>query len=585
MSEHVTQADAVALFLQHARRIHRKFTPRFEELTAVVKICHLVEGMPLALELAAAWVVDRPCTVIVGELEAGLDLLHTTVHNAPARQRSVRATFEHSWTLLPDSERRQFARLSVFRGGFTAEAAGAVAGASPQSLSGLAARSLVRKLSDGRYELHELLRQFAEEKLAALGVPGDAQGPAALHAAYYARFLAEREEALKGAEQERALRDITVEIANVRRAWEWAGIAVKQDTTSGVALEIYRHALENLFVFYTLRSWYQEGAAAYAQAVSAVGDRDPLLLGELLARQARCSEFTAPTEEATALYLRSLGIFEDLGAEREMALPLYGLGYMAHIRGEYETARRHLTASAERYETAGDRWGLANALSSLCLSVRRQGAFEEARQFGLQSLAIRHNLGDRRGIASSQNNIGLVLCAQGDYAAAEVALRESLDICREMGHTVGAANALTSLTHVGLGAGDVEKAIRYQERSARTLPRGRRSLGGGSVAEQSRPAFPGARRCDNGAAAAARGGHPIPASRHQGRPDQCPEQSGMGGRDAGEPIRSPPNTSTKRSHFPLTSAMFRSDWRSSSARYRCWHNSATSDNNGGPTIF
>ncbi len=464
MGEDVTHADAITLFLQHARRVHRKFSPGQDELAAIVEICRLVEGMPLALELAAAWVSEQPCAVIARELEVGLDLLRATVRNVPERQRSARATFEHSWAMLPDAERRFLARLSVFRAGFTAEAAREVAEVSPESLSDLVTRSLVRKLPTGRYRLHELLRQFAEEKLGASDGKGadDPQGPAARHAAYYAGFLADREPALKGTGQEDALSSITVEIANARRAWEWAITALEQTTAPEVALDVCQRATEGLFVFYALRSWYHEGAAAYARAASAVGDRAPLLLGKLLTRQARCLEFTAPAEEATALYRRSLEIFTDLGAEHEMALPLYGLGYMAHIRGEYESARRYLTASAERCEAVGDRWGLANALSSLCLSVRRQGAFEEARRFGLESLAIRRDLGDRRGIASSQNNVGLVLCAQGEYTAAEVALRESLDICREIGHTVGAANALTSLSMVGLGDGDVEKARSYQ---------------------------------------------------------------------------------------------------------------------------
>jgi predicted ATPase len=454
-----TTPEAAQLFVHSVQRTYRKFVPTAADWTAVADICRLVEGMPLALELAAAWVPDRSCADVARALATDLDLLTSSLRNAPERQRSIRATFEYSWALLPEAERLFFARLTLFRGGFAGQAAAQVAGADPAVLARLAAKSLVRQVGNGRYQLHELLRQYAASKLAAL--TGEAETAAARHAAYYLTFLAEQENALKGTGQEEALTAIDQEIANVRQAWDWAVAAL----AVGQSADLLHRALESLFLFYALRSWYQEGAAAFAGAVTAVTAIHPnqaLLRGELLARQARCLEFTAPPEEAITLYQESLACFRAIGAAQEMALPLYGLGYMAHLQGDYEAARDYFTDSLAQYQAADDRWGMANVLSSLCLALRRQGAFAEAGQAGRDSLTIRRAIGDRRGIASSQNNLGLIYCALGDYPTAEEALQESLAICREIGHTVGTANAITGLCHVAVNAGAYAHAAQFQ---------------------------------------------------------------------------------------------------------------------------
>jgi DNA-binding SARP family transcriptional activator/predicted ATPase len=460
LSDESERYDAPLLFAQSARRAARHFSLTSTDLAAVLRICRLVEGMPLALEMAAAWTSTRACDEIARALESSLDLLASTLRNVPERQRSVRATFEHSWTLLPDRERLVFARLSVFRGSFKADAALQIVDAHAADLDALVARSLVRYLPGDRYQVHELLRQFAAEKLAAQS--DEVTAVSAQHANYYAAFLAAREIDLKSAAQDAALRAIDEEIANVRRAWEWAIGAV--ETKGTTALNVLRQSQEALLVFLWLRSWFHEGAALFERAAVAVEHRggDDLLVGQLLARQARCMEFTAPAVEATALYQRSLAIFQTQQAEQDSALPLYGLGYMEHLQGQFAVARQNYETSLTLYQAAGDRWGAANVLSNLCLSLRRQGEFEAARRCGLESLELRRAIGDRRGIASSQNNLALTYIALAEYAAAETALQESLSICRAIGHTIGEANALTSLCQVAYFANDLAAASRHQ---------------------------------------------------------------------------------------------------------------------------
>jgi tetratricopeptide (TPR) repeat protein len=364
---------------------------------------------------------------------------------------------------LPDRERLIFARLSVFRGGFSEAAARHVAAADPSDLEALVMRSLLRapQSTGERYQLHELLRQFAAEKLATQ--PAEFAAVSAQHAAYYAAVLADLEMALKGAAQDAALHAIEEEIANVRSAWDWACGAV--EVNYPVASQVLRRSQETLLLFLWLRSWYPEGTALFKRAASAVeqiAGADDVLVGELLARQARFMEFTSPATETAALYRRSLSIFQARQATRQSALPFFGLGYMAHMQGRYAEARQGYETSLALYREAGDEWGAANVLNNLCLSLRRQGAYEEAMHCGQESLDIRRTIGDRRGIASSQNNLALVYTALGDQAAAEPALREAIAICREIGHPIGEANALTTLCQLAYYANDRAAAIRHQ---------------------------------------------------------------------------------------------------------------------------
>ena len=450
--------DAIDLFTRSAARALPDFTPDEQ----VVRLCQLVQGLPLAVELAAALVRELDCGALADQIARGLDVLATTQRDVPERQRSLRATFEQSWALLSDRERLRFAQLAVFHGGFTPEAAQQVAGVAAATLFKLADHSLVQRLPDGRLQLHELVRQFAAEKLQ------DSPELEALtrqrHAAYFAALLDRQVADLKSAGQDRALRLIEDHFANVRVMWEWAIRAV--EVGNGAAAQVLQQSREGLLLFVWLRSWFHEGAVLFeraAQAVEHAADRHDLLLGELLVAQARCSEFTTSSAEKTiGLYQRGLEIFRACQVDHDEALSLLGLGYMAHTRGEFQEASRYFEASLKLYRQSGDRWGTANVLSNLCLSLRRQGAFNEAQQCGLESLSIRRVIGDRRGIASSQNNLGLVYCALGDYASADAALREALAICDEIGHTVGTANALTTLCQAAYLADDNAAAMRWQ---------------------------------------------------------------------------------------------------------------------------
>lgn len=205
--------DAPQLFLQRARQVDPTYAPTGLDLQAIILICELVEGLPLAIEFAASWVGTRRLLEIAQGIESGLDVLVAFWRDLPARHRSIRASFEHSWRLLSDAERRVFRRLAVFRGGFTCEAAEAVAGADLTLLTALTDRSLVRRPRSGRYEMHELLRLFAAEKLAQ--APAEAEETRARHARYYLAAAGPPDGAQQAAEP-------PAERGNVQAARAWA---------------------------------------------------------------------------------------------------------------------------------------------------------------------------------------------------------------------------------------------------------------------------------------------------------------------------------------------------------------------------
>lgn len=224
--------SATQLFLQRAQQACPALEPSALDYQAINFICELVEGLPLAIELAAAWAKAMRCLDIAQTVESGLDVFTAFQSDLPARHRSIRAAFERSWRLLSVVECQAFCRLAVFRGGFTRESAEAVAGADLPILTALADKSLLRRGQSGRYEMHELLRQFAAERLAE--TPAEADEVRARHARHYlGEFLAHGERGVPGGERSAEVVGLREESGNVQAAWAWA-------TEHGLADEVGR---------------------------------------------------------------------------------------------------------------------------------------------------------------------------------------------------------------------------------------------------------------------------------------------------------------------------------------------------------
>lgn len=435
----ITEYDATQLFLNSAHNTASNFALNSENALAVARICRLVNGLPLAIELAAAWVRQLNCYEIADEIERNLSFLATTQKNVPARHQSLQAAFEHSWALLIDDERRAFAQLAVFRGGCEREAALAVTHSQLPVLAALCDKSLLQRDGVGRYSMHELLRQFAEGKLR-----GDSSAFTATqlrHCEYYLGFVGAREDAQNEARQNEARREIATEIDNLRAAWGWA---VAQSRTA-----LLEPAIEGLRLFLEHTGWYTEAVTLFGVAAEAeralTGDTSPIY-GRLLLRQAWFYHRLDNFEAARPLLQHSLTIFQDLQPvmAAEAALCWQCLANMARAVGDFAESIEHARQSLALYRVAGKPHTIAASLNSLAVAHAERGEFEEAQRLHAEGLVLRRQLGDRRGVATTLVNLGFAALGQGQYAEVKPLVQEALAIFREIGYPMGEAVALNN---------------------------------------------------------------------------------------------------------------------------------------------
>jgi len=249
--------SSVALFLQSARRVQAGFALRAADRHWVLKICQMMEGMPLGIELSAAWVGLLPCKAIASEIERNIDFLTVSMRDLPERQRSLRATIDYSWNLLSNEEKKLLSRLSVFHGPFRRVAAEEICGANLEALSSLRNKMLLYWMDEDLYHLHEIVRQYAERQLAE--DTGEQERVKDRHASYYVHYLAEREKAIQSSRQLEALDEIAQMIDNLRQGWRWMLVNGRFDylQSDPFNTRIFHSSSFSLSLFYEmhLRSW------------------------------------------------------------------------------------------------------------------------------------------------------------------------------------------------------------------------------------------------------------------------------------------------------------------------------------------
>ncbi len=506
-AEDVEAYSAVQLFAHNARKAVVGFTLGEAERPFVIRICHLVEGLPLGLELASAWVKTLSCREIAEEIERSLDFLTTPLRDVPERHQSLRAVFEHSWSLLTVQEQNAFRRLSVMSGGFGREAALAIAGATLPMLAALVDKSLLYRNAAGRYEMHQVLRQYAAEKLDA--TPENKTQTLARHSAFYADFMRARERSLRRHGQKQALEQITAEIENIRAGFRWA---VAQGDAAGV--DAY---LDALFEFYEIHSRFQEAEEVFGQALAALQPKAEVdvewavVVSKLLARHGwfcfRLGRVALGSDRVRqslvslrrlaagshqeverarrelarvnliALAWLAFGVVMDAAEAESVAqeslaycraqndtwgiaqLSLY-FGWQAQARGDFGEARRLFLESLAMYRAIGDDSGAVFALNTLGELLHHIGEYVEARQCYQDGLALARELGDRWAISLSLDYSGFVARRMGDYAEARRQHEESLAISREIGDQLGVAGSLDNLGIVAYETGNYLEAQR-----------------------------------------------------------------------------------------------------------------------------
>lgn len=487
------ESDAHRLFVSAARRqdVHFRLDP--DTTQCVERLCGLLAGIPLAIELAAAWTRVLTCDEILAEVQQDLDILTTESAATPERHRSLRATFDASWRLLSDRERVGLTRLAVFLAPFDRDAAAAVAETDLPLLRQLVDKSFLTR-SQGRFLMLNVVRQYALKQLET--DPADERITRQRYLDWFVGVLHSLEQPLMRSEPV-AVTSIAQSIAEIRAAWAFAC-----ETRDVHAL---MRGMNGLFHFYEARGWSREAVDAFGRAAAALDDpalgRDALTLsargrldvrrGALLDRLGQLAEAqwllrrglrqaeqledageiafaldrlgvncwaAGEYDEAAVCHDRARDLFDHLADSHGVGWSLAHRGNVALARSEHDAAGRYYTDALEILRAEDDRNGMCVTLNNLGYIAIRRKQYDEARRNMGEALSLQAVLGNHRSAAYLLNNLGFAAREAGDFGEAARHLEEGLAISERLGYQGMAAASLTGLAELHVRTGELDRA-------------------------------------------------------------------------------------------------------------------------------
>lgn len=488
----ITHYPSVQLFVSRAKQVRPTFSLR-DERAAVIRICQLLEGLPLALELAATWVKVLRCSEIMAEIQQNITFLRSQMRHPPAHHQSMEAVFTQTWERLSAEEQQAFKRLSVFRGGFTREAALEVADTPLDLLTALMDKCLIRRDERGRFHIHELLRQYADNQLSEV----EAQAVQQVHCQYFASFLARRKRDINGSNQLKTSHEIERELDNIRAAWAYA-------VDNHLADEL-QQAAATYFYFCQIQSRFLESATACEQAAQVYEKEEktnPLAQvlvywGWMLIRLGRFTKADDVLQRSQTLFaeterrpvygmgshpLAALSILRVLQGKYTEAITLgeqlkkesvarqdlhnqafacYGLTSAYRHRGNYDQAQRNARQAVKCCEDTGHRWFMAYCLIEWGNVAQATQDYMEAKTHYKASLRIRETFNDPEGIAVLSSHLAEIALLQHDYDKAQHLYERSLSLYRGFADKGGMANVHHGLGRVALSLGKPQQALEY----------------------------------------------------------------------------------------------------------------------------
>ncbi|MDP9285976.1 MAG: hypothetical protein M3P41_13635 [Actinomycetota bacterium] len=447
----LAETSAVELFRQRAQAIAPAFDADFERLT---ELCRRLERIPLAIELAAARVKILSTDELLSRLERRLPLLTGGARDAPERQRTLRATIEWSYELLPEDERLLFGRLAVFAGGWTLHAAEAVCDAHLDVLQSLVDKSLARSEED-RFRMLETIREYALERLED---SNKADQLRRRHAAHFLALAERAEPELTGSDQPIWLERLAADYENLRDALEWYA------TSPGSASDGLQLA-GALVLFWFIRGFYRDGLYWLERMLEASeGERTAARAGALWGA-GLLHTLVGSEERAEPLLEQSLDLARGLGDKSRAARSLTVLGLLAFFRNDMRRACNLFEESAELAREADDGWCLADALGTLSSIYPLCGEVDVAETVGAEGLAIARRSGDRQGIRMALFGLALTAMRRGDLGAARALGEEGLALCRELGDLWFVSYFLWILATAATASGEHASARAHAEES------------------------------------------------------------------------------------------------------------------------
>ena len=459
-TEQLTQYESVRLFIERALTVNQKFRVTNENAPSLAGICSQLDGIPLAIELAAARVKVLTVEKIYERLNSRFSLLTGGRRTALPRQQTLKALIDWSYDLLSEQEKILWSRLSVFNDGWTLESAEEICSDDKVNkeeildlLSLLVEKSIIIFDSEKeRYRILESIRQYGEEKLKEVN---EINKILSKHLYYFMELSESAEPKLKGKEAQEWLEKLETEHGNLQTAIEWS--LKNGDIEEGSRLA---GAMRN---FWEIRGLYFTGRRLLKSILSKMQGISNSSRAKALNSVGVLANRQGDYEQALKFYEESLRFSRKLGDKRSIASSLLGLGNVSHGQGDYEQALKFYEESLALQREIGDKYGIASSLNNLGNVSHSQGDYEQALKFYEESLIFSRKLGDKRGIAGSLNNLGSVSHNQGDYEQALKFYEESLALQREIGDKVGIAGSLNCLGNVSYNQGDYEQALKFFE--------------------------------------------------------------------------------------------------------------------------
>jgi DNA-binding SARP family transcriptional activator/predicted ATPase len=469
---HWQEYTAAKLFLSRARQVNLRFAPE-PNRDCIIHICRLLDGLPLGIELAAAWAQVLPCENIARLILQNLSLPEDQTRNRPSRQKSLQAVFQYSWDLLTPEEQKSLARISVFQGGFSLPAAEKVANANPRLLASLAAKSLLRFSPDGWYETHQLLHTFTAAKLS----PADHAATQAAHSRYFAQFLSERARDFAGPQESQAIDDITTHISNIRAGWFWAVAQILESAGSSdldalePILEQIQWYIPTLSTFYFRKSWFREAEPLFRQAANrmeAAGfdkltpeSKAPLVLGLVYLAHARHLRVLGQNKAALEQITKGVKLLSLFGDSPELADAWHSLGQIEQQTGGLANAEAAYQNSLRLYRELGAPTGIASNLISLGVLAKNRGDLSQATLLYDECKQIFEARGDQRGIWTCLINLGNIANVRQDFAQAKSLYTRALTFVSGSGDLSRQALTLLNLGSVAREVAEIDLARQY----------------------------------------------------------------------------------------------------------------------------
>jgi predicted ATPase/class 3 adenylate cyclase len=467
-ADRITQYEAVRLFIERAQAIRPSFNVTNENAPAVAEICHRLDGLPLAIELAAARASFLSPQAILGWLEHRLTMLTGGAKNLPARQQTLRKTIDWSFELLEPAEQEMFARLSVFVGGFTLDAVQAVAGELCPSeisvldcLTRLVDNSLLSHMEsqagdeEPRLTILEILREYAQEKMVEKYNTWEQIQER--HAGYFLGLAEEAMPKLEGPQQVDWFTKLELEYENFRTALDW--------THHSHQLEIMARLCISLTRYWYLHGYPSEGRKWIGLLLNQVNQLSVAHQARLLTSAGVLASAQADNTNGKQYFEQSLILQRQLGDKRGIADALNGLGSVALDCGEYQHAVDLYSESLVFQRELGDTWGIARVLNNLGLTEFNRGYYDQATVYLKESLELSRQIQDISIAAYALLNLGRMALFQGQPIQSKEWLEQSLELQQQLGNKRGVSIALVNLGQLAVEYGDPAKAIDLCQKS------------------------------------------------------------------------------------------------------------------------